>query len=146
MQRKIFLLLFFFSLFFTSFASENKIENLPKKEITRIETFQKKNVVQFEKQKLSFKERLALKLIKRKIKKVKPKSVSSNVKMDETLFVLVELGLLVLVLTSVILSIISFLSANILVGFLLLLIAALFGVMFLTFAMIDNEDRRVYKF
>lgn len=147
MKSKKTVFLFIFSiLFFSSFASENKSEILPKKDIseTKIIPQTKEFSIQSEKQKLNFKEKIALKLIEKKIKKQNLKNIqknSSSVKMSDTVFVLVEIGLLSLVLTSIILSIVSFFSGNILVGILLLLTAALFALIFLMFAMVDRTER-----
>ena len=148
MKLKITSFLFFSILFFTSFASENKSEILTKREVSISIIAQKENVIEVEKQKLNFKEKLASKLFKRKIKNIQSKKVKNNIqrngkKIDKTLLVIIEISLLSLVLTSIILSIVSFFSGNILVGILLILIGALLAILFLGFAMIDNEGQRV---
>ncbi len=138
----LFILLFSFTLF-SSFSSENNLEILPKKEVSEI----KSNSIQSKKQRLNFKEKLALKLIEKKIKKQYSKTIKnteknkSSIKMDDTVFTLIEIGLLSLVLTSIILSIVSFFSGNVLVGILLLLTAALFALIFLMLAMVDRTKR-----
>lgn len=68
-----------------SFVSENKSEILPKKEVSETKILsQKKNLVTSKKQKLNFKERLALKLIEKKIKKIKSKTQKKQSKITNS--------------------------------------------------------------
>ncbi|WP_338762887.1 hypothetical protein WAF17_18515 [Bernardetia sp. ABR2-2B] len=80
MKQKILLLFSIFSiLFFASFASESKSEILPKKETSNTKIIsQRNNLVPPKKQKLNFKERLALKLVKKKIKKAQKKQAKNK--------------------------------------------------------------------
>ncbi|WP_375559616.1 hypothetical protein ACE193_18035 [Bernardetia sp. OM2101] len=72
--------LLFSILFFTSFVSENNSVTSFEKETSKVKVVSNKNnLSQTKKQKLNFKERLALKLIKRKIKKAQKKQ-AKNIK------------------------------------------------------------------
>jgi Flp pilus assembly protein TadB len=110
-------------LFFAAFASENKSEILPKKEIsnTKIRS-QKKNLVQSKKQKLNFKERLALKLIEKKIRKSQKKQAKNKKSKTEDFGAnLVALLLILAAATGIIGGIIYLTLGNILAGILLIL-------------------------
>ncbi len=140
----LFILVFSFTLF-SSFSSENNSEILPKKEVCKpkINSQKKENTIQFKTQKLNFKEKIALKLIENKIKK--EYSNTNFIKMNDTVFILLKIVFSCLVLTSVILSVVSFFSGNILVGILLLLIAALLGLYLLGLALGNNEGHVMLK-
>ncbi len=72
--------LLFLGFFLFSFSSENNLEVLQKKEISKskINLQKKENTIQFKIQKLNFKEQLALKLVQKKIKKVQIKQAKTQ--------------------------------------------------------------------
>lgn len=138
--------LLFSLLFFASFMSENNSEVLPKKEVseTKIIPQKKESLIKEKKEKHSFKERLAIKLIERKIKKLKPKKSKNrsklNSKEDGSNADFLSILLVLLASASVITGIVYLTLGNILAGILLILggliLIPLFIILFILISII----------
>ena len=143
MKQEILLLLSIFSiLFFASFASESISESLPKKENfdTRI-TSQKEIVVRSKKRKTDFKERLALKLVKKKA--TRKQNISTNNKRSPLERIIFVGSFVLFSLGGLVSGIIYMALGETLLGVLLLLgglivIPAIFFLFFVAFIMPDR--------
>ncbi len=111
-----------FTLFFTSFISENEVEILPKEKVIKTSIISKKSsLIQSNKKKHSFKKRLALKLIKKKINRIHKNEIKNSKREELGIIIAVSLAVLGF-LIGLISGVIYLFMGELLLGILLMLL------------------------